>query len=280
MKGKVRPVHSRSDSGGSKPSVTFSQPVSRQVSQRVVQERVISGPSSINGVLQEQPEKLIPGTTKPSQGHRRQRSKTVGDSSKPKSAEALATRRPVSSAPMMHFTYSDNSQNSGTTIGRNSFLSPDEANNIHASRAGVQKVVLRPTLSPIASDSTTPAVKDGSSSNLPLPFTSVFNEKRASADGSAGMQQKRQRPPLYLNDSSLGVLEAYPSPSTGKSLAPSPTLVEANQRLPSPNQKEEEQLEEEYPEMFDSWYTPDFDLSSWVTEHTKREVRHRWSMDI
>ncbi|KAM3418830.1 hypothetical protein BST61_g4794 [Cercospora zeina] len=34
------------------------------------------------------------------------------------------------------------------------------------------------------------------------------------------------------------------------------------------------------PELFDSWYTPEFELPKWVAEHTKREVRQRWSMDI
>ncbi|KAI7645345.1 hypothetical protein KC318_g20109 [Hortaea werneckii] len=34
------------------------------------------------------------------------------------------------------------------------------------------------------------------------------------------------------------------------------------------------------PEMFDSWYTPDFELGRWVHEHTKREVSQRWSMDL
>lgn len=34
------------------------------------------------------------------------------------------------------------------------------------------------------------------------------------------------------------------------------------------------------PELFDSWYTPEFELPKWIAEHTKREVRERWSMDI
>jgi hypothetical protein len=34
-------------------------------------------------------------------------------------------------------------------------------------------------------------------------------------------------------------------------------------------------------ELFDSWYTPDFELGTWVLEHTKREgVRERWSMEF
>jgi hypothetical protein len=35
------------------------------------------------------------------------------------------------------------------------------------------------------------------------------------------------------------------------------------------------------PELFDSWYTPEFELDRWVHEHTKREgIRERWSMDL
>jgi hypothetical protein len=34
------------------------------------------------------------------------------------------------------------------------------------------------------------------------------------------------------------------------------------------------------PELFDSWYTPEFELPKWIAEHTKREVRERWSMDL
>jgi hypothetical protein len=34
-------------------------------------------------------------------------------------------------------------------------------------------------------------------------------------------------------------------------------------------------------ELFNSWYTPDFELGTWVLEHTKREgVRERWSMEF
>lgn len=34
------------------------------------------------------------------------------------------------------------------------------------------------------------------------------------------------------------------------------------------------------PELFESWHMPDFELPKWVHEHTKREVRERWSMDL
>lgn len=34
------------------------------------------------------------------------------------------------------------------------------------------------------------------------------------------------------------------------------------------------------PELFDSWYTPDFELGKYIFEHTKREVHKRWSMDL
>ncbi|CZT22653.1 uncharacterized protein RCC_08358 [Ramularia collo-cygni] len=35
------------------------------------------------------------------------------------------------------------------------------------------------------------------------------------------------------------------------------------------------------PELFDSWYTPDFDVGRWVHEHTRREgVSKRWSFDV
>ena len=34
------------------------------------------------------------------------------------------------------------------------------------------------------------------------------------------------------------------------------------------------------PELFDSWYTPEFELGKYIFEHTKREVHKRWSMDL
>lgn len=34
------------------------------------------------------------------------------------------------------------------------------------------------------------------------------------------------------------------------------------------------------PELFDSWYTPEFELGRWVHEHTRREgIKERWSFD-
>lgn len=34
------------------------------------------------------------------------------------------------------------------------------------------------------------------------------------------------------------------------------------------------------PENFDAWQAPEFELPQWIHEHTKREVRQRWSFDM
>lgn len=64
-----------------------------------------------------------------------------------------------------------------------------------------------------------------------------------------------------------------------KIYATSPALKEGNIRGP-PQERGEERRSSGGQSMFDSWFASDFELGEWVRKYTRREVKHRWSMEI
>jgi len=129
------------------------------------------------------------------------------------------------------------------------------------------------------SDNTLPSENEGEFRTAPA---TPENSPPPTARNSSELV--RSKTAILIHDGSLKALQdktARQAKFNTKIFATSPALVESGIRLPRPEEDEERRLSGG-PELFDSWYTPDFELDKWVHEHTKREVtgRKRWSMDF
>jgi hypothetical protein len=153
----------------------------------------------------------------------------------------------------------------------------------------VQRVASRPQLSTIVSDSIVPSQHQTdyrSPSQTSKENSLPPSNRNSEADASSESRDRTsRRPGILVSDSPLKVLQELteltpraPIFNTRIFTATSPA-IESKVLLPVVDGEEERRLTGG-PELFDSWYTPDFELGEWVHQHTKREVRHRWSMDI
>ena len=160
----------------------------------------------------------------------------------------------------------------------------------------MRRAASRPQLTTVMSDNVTTAAS-GTEFFTPAQTpkeNSLPSARQSKADTSSGDRDRMSRRSGMMagNDTPIRILQQDLGPKTPATLhtrifATTPGAAgDGRLRLPASSGDSEEAEERRLtggPELFDSWYTPDFELSEWVHEHTKRdrtEVRHRWSMDI
>lgn len=118
-----------------------------------------------------------------------------------------------------------------------------------AMRHAPRRTVSRPPLSTVLSDGDLPFQIQQSSpkeNNMPKPPNSV--------DGTADVLECHAvRAAIATSDKPIGAVFRHKHDDSEVSIRP---------------------------ELFDSWYTPEFELGKYIFEHTKREVHKRWSMDL
>jgi len=198
---------------------------------------------------------------------------------------------------------SEDSDGSTTTVIRKRHLSYDDAR-----IRGPKKTASRPQLSTIMSDSIIPTETDIDSytpASTPkensLPESTTIRGQ--GEDSSESYDPDRRRSALVVKDGTKLLPDEKPpatkhitfnttifaaSPGGGGALKRHSNLS-GRQPVSHPPQDLDGEINTTRhgsggsasgPEMFDSWYTPDFELGRWVHEHTKREVSQRWSMDL
>lgn len=290
MSGKDRASRSRSDSGGSsRLSARSGGLLSREVSQRIVAQKLKSGEVLPSPTLSRTSTALSEYTPK---GQRHDRLTTdeidfahVTESPRKKKRVPSPIRIPVSE---------DDSTDSAVTVLRDPLQAP--------SRPQAKRAASRPQLSTIKSDSMVASGVEDDDSYAPisrLKDTDLALVRASYSDNTANSTDNRdhtsRRTPLLLHDDSLKTLRELAPRSalvtkhvvSSEDLRKDSGLREQNfpppprrGRLPSTDSSEEATLAGS-PELYDSWKSADFALPEWIHEHTKREVpRHRWSMDI
>ena len=268
MSGKQRaPPRSRSGSGGSsRLSARSGVPLSREMSARMIEHKLRSGDlPPLTPTLSRESTLLVP-TSNDLKGQRHDRSSTTGTWDFAHLEESSSSRKEKRRPSPIQIQVSQDSNESATTVIHN----PDAA----PTSLWTRRIASKPQLSTIASDSLLPAYVDDA-----LNFAKPKENRRSiSGDQSQERQRAARRSALTTKDDSLKILH---------DLAPASALFKTTHLVSAQRERRPRRLSQdasagdERPELYDSWYTPDFALDDWVHEHTKREgVRERWSMDI
>lgn len=258
MSGKQRPPRSRSDSGGSCLSPTSST-MSRQVSNRPMATPMSRESSSRTS-------------------HRPfgQRSPTTSERDFAISP-VLAPQTDIPRRPSPVQNLNDSEDSTHTVIRRHS-LAPEPIR-----RPVANRVASRPQLSTIASDSSIPGdVQALPNKTIERPKeNSAPDATQSSDESSVFVDPYRRRSAILLGEEPLQLMHDVGSKGVRDKVFRTATdITDAAHRVPGHKHEESEDAMVVRPELFDSWYTPDFELPKWIHEHTKREVRERWSMDF
>lgn len=269
MSGRDLGQRSRSDSGGSsRLSARSAAPLSREMSQKMIERRLRSGevptaPSmSRESSLQ---------TAEDPNGQRHDRSRVEERDFAEESTREVLRRLPV------QIQASEDSSNSERTIVHSPDLAPEALQ-----PRQTRKLASRPQLSTILSDNTALPDHDG---RLSVPSTRLrenSSPSRQHSDDSTDRDRISRRSALATIDDSLKVLQDL---APGSAILKTQVVSSEDLRLGSRSTKSRhpsthDANAEIIPGLFDSWYTADFALPEWIHEHTKREVKERWSMDI
>ncbi|KXL46127.1 hypothetical protein M433DRAFT_394132 [Acidomyces richmondensis BFW] len=275
MSGKRPPPRSRSDSGGSKLSSPSFVSMSRQSSSHPADRRLYSAESlQVPRMSRENSS----GTTGDAAGRRHDRM-SPGTTTEEKDFAALTSKRTKRRPSPIKVAQA--SEDSETTVIRR----PSQGSDTVPPRIFGRPS--RPPLSTIISDSLVPSEQD-------LEFyTPAETPKENSFPGLRedssldGRDRIERRSAVIVQDSSFKALSNLTPTSTflnTRFFATTPAYTEAKVRLPPPKADEAQRRSDGDgggPEMFDSWYTPDFQLDKWIHENTRRDgVHQRWSMDI
>jgi hypothetical protein len=246
MEGKDRTSRSRSDSGGSsRLSGRSAVPLSREMSQRILERRLRSADDPLVSTLSR--ESTSQGSGSPTgQNHDR-------DNIEEKD---FALDDSLSSWPRRL----KGSEASAETVIRNPDLAPEPYH--------PRRLASKPQLSTIASST---ALCSDVQEETPKENIHHSDESLPERDRLA------RRSPVTMKDDSLKVLQDL-TPNSGIFRS----HVVSSQHLTRDATRRERQQSDQASEsdMLESWYTMDFSSPDWIHEHTKREVKHRWSMDI
>lgn len=289
MSGKERASRSRSDSGGSsRLSAKSGIPLSREVSQRLLAQKLKTGEVLPSPTLSRASTALSENAPK---GQRHDRL-TTDEIDFAHNAESPHKMKRMPSP--IRIQVSEDSNNSATTVLRDSSQAP--------ARPQANRAASRPQLSTINSDSIVTSSM-GEDHDFQTPSSTpkdsgiaLFRQSYSdNTSNSVECRDRISRRTLFLpQDDSFKALRHLAPESAiftkhfissedlrrdagarGQKFPP-PRKV----RLPSTDSGEEVTLAGS-PELYDSWTSSDFALPDWVHEHTKREVpRQRWSMDI
>lgn len=140
----------------------------------------------------------------------------------------------------------------------------------------IRRIASRPPLlSTIASEGHVPSVEEEE------PELSLVDSAKSQNDNPTA-PKKRRKPRARSNSTDptkVGMLKGriFTTPAS----VDSSKLPSSDESSPHPDTKFFNTDGEVREELFDSWYTPDFELDRWVHEHTRREgIRERWSFDV
>ncbi|KAK4507687.1 hypothetical protein PRZ48_001422 [Zasmidium cellare] len=253
MSGKLRPPRSRSDSGGSCLSPSSST-MSRQVSNRPHMATPMSRESS----------------SRTSNGPHGQRSPTTSERDFAISP-ILTPQKEIQLRPSPVLNLNESEDSTSTVIRRPS-LAPEPLR-----RPLTNRVASRPQLSTIASDSSIPA-QNAPNHAIDRPKENGAPVTTHSSDESSlYLDPYARRSAIFYDEDRLKLWnEVGPKGVRGKIFRATTDNTPHRHR----HDDSEDAMVTIRPELFDSWYTPDFELPKWIHEHTKREVRERWSMDF
>lgn len=280
MSGNERPGRSRSNSGESRPSAKSANTLlSRQVSNRLIEKKLRAGEAPEPGRSRANSARTDPSLT----GQRHDRMDELLPFVWSASSESAHKQRKERRRPPP-LDISEDSNSTSATIIRRPSQAPKLNDLDDLKIRQPRRAASRPQLSTIASDS---ALGDESATpGFFTPLEAPLRQKNlpspaASETSSDGVSRNTQRSPNLMKDSSLDLLQK--KVPAAPLVDPKP-LMEAKVRLPVQDLSEEESLSLDgltlRPEFLDSWYTPNFELPDWIHEHTKREVKQRWSMDF
>ncbi|KJX94188.1 hypothetical protein TI39_contig4210g00001 [Zymoseptoria brevis] len=291
MNGKERACRSRSDSGGGRLSPAMSaSTVSRQVSSRLRERRIRAGE----------------GSTTMS----RESSSRTSKSAYNNQVQHTTTQLSFTSVSSRDFALSPTSSRREVDPSEESYHTVLHSQNHCTSRLQPHRNASRPQLSTITSADDLPTACLSPPNRVPTPtdLPDLVNEnsipsppQSRDSTTTATPRKRAAQPPPILHRHSASILVR-----TGKELqllqrmevSPSPPGSQNRHSQHQPSHDEDvDDMEEDAvltvrgsdgmmvkktaAELFDSWYTPDFELETWVLEHTKREgVRERWSMDF
>ncbi|KAI6910881.1 hypothetical protein KC318_g11346 [Hortaea werneckii] len=306
MKGKVQPRKLGNDSAGSKsrtPSAgsgTLSRPMSNGAPEQGSRSRVTSDVSLPLPAVALHPEHPVDRPHETNSGN----SKT----DRINFANAPVKREKRKPAPLQ-LPPPEDSDGSTTTVIRKRHFSSDDT------RIRVPKqTASRPQLSTIMSDSIVPTETDfefytpaSTPKENSIPDTTTIRGQ--GEDSSESYDPDRRRSALVVKDGTkllpdekssankhitfnttiFAATAAATTTSPGGGTLKRHSNLSGRQPVSHPPQDLDGEIDTgrhgsggslSGPEMFDSWYTPDFELGRWVHEHTKREVSQRWSMDL
>lgn len=248
MEGKDRSSRSRSDSGGSsRLSGRSPVPLSREMSQRILERRMKSGDAPLVPTLSRE------STSQGSDSPKGQIHDRDNIDEKDFALDDSPSKRPRGPK---------GSEASTKTVIRNPYLAPEPFQ--------PRRLASKPQLSTIASST---ALCSEAQNEVPKENIRHSDESLPERDRLA------RRSPVTMKNDSLKVLQ---------DLAPNSAIfrshVVSSQHLPGDvvrrERQESDQASEGASDLLESWYTMDFSSPDWIHEHTKREVKHRWSMDI
>jgi len=278
MSGKRRPPRSRSDSGGSRPTAS-SVSLSRQMSNRIIEKRMRTGDS-----LRPASSRNTSGDSSDApQGQRHDRINENSSTDRIDFADSPSKREKRRPSPLL--LKPESSEESAVTVVRNRNLAP-------LAIRKPRRTASRPNLSTIMSDSTVPAPAHETEFYTPAqtPKENSLPDIKAGDDSSGDYDMTARRSGLVAKDDTFSVVHnskiQSPMMFNTKIFAASPARLQSKVLL-APGQDGCDDTETRRSsaidgligdERFDSWYSPEFE--QWVHEHTKREVRQRWSMDF
>lgn len=273
MSGKQPPSRSRSNSGGSKLSSPSSVSMSRQSSSQPADRRLYSAESlQVTRMSRESSSGTVGNVT--GQRHDRTGLRITTEENDFAIFPSKGMKRRPSPIKV-----AQRSEDSETTVIRRSSQEMDPIPARMPCRPS------RPPLSTIMSDSLVPSEQDLEFyTPAETPTENSFPDLGAHSS-LVGQDRTERRSAVVLQDGSLKTLSNLTPTSTflnTRFFATTPAYTEAKVRLPAPRGDEGQRLSGGGgPGLFDSWYTPDFQLDKWIHENTRREgVQQRWSMDI
>lgn len=268
MSGKEKGGRSRSDSGGSSGFSARSEvPLSREVTRRLMEQRWRNGDAPLTPTLSRE---STMGLQNDPTGQRHDRHISEKDFALDDGFSRSTTQYP---SPIL-VGASEDSMDSSQTVVRSRDLA---ARPVRSRRA-----MSKPELSTIFSDTSQPP--DGIDFNHPRT-AHVTDHQDIDVSPSDERDRISRRSPMVVRDDDLQTLHELAPSSLALKTASSTSHkasrdpISERRELRISDSREEKKLDVR-PEMFDSWYTPDFELPQWIHDHTKREVTQRWSMDI
>ncbi|KAK5129318.1 hypothetical protein LTR08_003598 [Meristemomyces frigidus] len=271
MSGKERPPRSRSGSGSSRPTTGGGRSLSRQVSSRLIDQKMRNGEVSAP-----MPSCASSGRAPSTTRDQRVDASNISSNTEHKAlAPPLGVREKRRPSPIQ--VKHEASNDFALTVIRNPSLAPEAAKKVQS-----RNLASRPQLPTVLSDSLMPSGTDTDFyTPAGTPKENGLPSVREKEDSSDSYDKTARKSALLVKEDSLKLLQ-HSAPNTllfNEKIFQQARAVDSKARLPAHDGAEEPDSTGGA-ELYDTWHEPDFSLDKWVHEHTKREVRQRWSMDL